>query len=258
MDEQVSHEERRQILEIEKLQAEIKNLKNRWWIPTVIQIVPGCLLVLATVIITWSTGIIDVKRDRLAAETERLTMDKARLEETKVKIESEVVMLRKQLERTDGELLKHASDKAAITAIHKLFPMSTIQYHYQVGGYVVGLETIRLKIGFDWIVNPSNTLPALKEIGKLSNVAVLHIQELPIGDDEGMELSVLHVPRIAFTNVRLDDAVVRQLSKNRTLKAIAFTAGCVSDKAIATFREERPDVVVAPDGFEPDEPKPAE
>jgi hypothetical protein len=251
-----SHEENRRLLEIEKLRAEIGSLKHRWWITPLIQIIPACLLLAATGYITVTTGIIDAKRDRLAAETERLTIEKARLEDAKGKIESEVATLRKQLEETKAELSVHTADKEAVTAIQRLFPTSMIHYHYQYGGYIVGLETIRLKLLGDWIVNPSNTLPALKEVSKLSNVAVLQINGLPIGEEEAKELRTLRVARLVFEDVPLDETVMRQLAKNRALVGIAFTNGSVSDQTIAAFREERPDVEIAPGGFKPDSIKP--
>lgn len=70
-------------VEIEKLKAEkVKNeyeaRNHKWLWPNVGQAIPAFVLV--TFVVAWRTGVLDARKENLAAPTERLRMEKIRLE----------------------------------------------------------------------------------------------------------------------------------------------------------------------------------
>jgi len=114
-------------LEIQKLNTEIRNLRDYWWKPAAIQATLTALLIILTIVFTWNSGILDARRENLASQNERLTTQRQILQwEEKQKREGSFT-LDDQLKNAQTQLSAFEKEWASISAIRELIPASTIE-----------------------------------------------------------------------------------------------------------------------------------
>lgn len=233
-------------LEVDKLNAEITNLNKRWWKPAAIQIIPNTLLVFLTVGIALFTGVIDAKRDRLAAERDRIAVEKNDLETIKDETINQIAGLKTELADTQNELAEFKSDKVAVDEILKSLPFSVVQRVADYEGYFVTLRPTFFDLFGTGTksVKSEELLPALKSVKKLRAIAILELRGLRLEDAEAAELETIPVERLALTDSTIVPSLLQHLANNKKLKFLHIDERRVGDTDVTTLRATRPDLKI--------------
>lgn len=178
-------------LEIQKLTLEITHLRSRWYLPALIQATPATIVVIATVCIAWSTGLLDAKREHLAANTERLQVEKLFLQQEEKNIRGQLASLTEQLSNSQTELNAFKAEEQAIGHIRAVWPSSTVEYLLGEYGFRIKLVGSRFKVvtiteGPSGPIeskmddDPQATLDVIKSICTMRNVRDLAIEDIPL------------------------------------------------------------------------------
>lgn len=197
-DQKAAGDDKKTSLEIEKLNAEIHNLKYRWWMPSVIQATPAILVVCATVWVTQSSGVLDARRERLAIETHKL-------EGQKKNIELQIQELSSSLDSARREKDFYKTQTDAVRMVSKINGSSFSFLDDQ--GYSVSLRG-------DWYIGkPDHFLEVLKKLSELDDVRSLSVRGISITADEATEISKLTSLReLSLEDCEIDDSFARKLS----------------------------------------------
>jgi hypothetical protein len=212
-------------LECKKLEAEIRNLDQRWWKPAAIQAFPGLLLVLLSIFLAWATGVLDARRENLAAQNERLTIQKLKLEADEKAAMSELTTLQAKLADAQTQMTGLQTDRSAIAMIRGMNVRSSIDFDPQTGGYEVTLKKPTFTIVYedsngrnldvDPLLKILNTLSQLKKLTKLS------IESLDLGSRELAAIGVLGtIETLVTVNCDLNDQDMQEFPKLPNLKNI--------------------------------------
>jgi Leucine-rich repeat (LRR) protein len=225
-DQSIPDETIRSRLEIEKLQVEIGNLKNRWWKPAAIQATPAFLLVVATVLIARFSGVLDARREFLAAQHERLQTQTTLLREEEKSRQIELESLKHQLAIAKGELQGFRDEPEAMTSIRRLIPFAMIGFCDEELGLGIELSTLNL-FAIRGTNNPptalSNLSTALHEMEKLKNLRSLTIRNLLISKAELKQIGALkNLRSIQLENNGLTDDVMQSFPTLPLLTDLTF------------------------------------
>jgi len=182
-------------LEMQKLLAEITNLRKRFWIPAAIQATPAFVLVLLTIYLAGTTGVLDAKRDVISAQNEHLKTEKLFLEQDKADVGKEIAALTVELAQTKNQVVEFQREKDSIKTIRKLLPASTIEYFDDDDGFHISLVP---HVAYKSAMYPAtettpspHTVAALAAVGKIQDVRSLEIRGLTLEKLDLMELAKL-------------------------------------------------------------------
>lgn len=213
-------------LEIEKLQVEIDNLNHRWWKPAAIQATPAFLLVVATVLIARFSGVLDARREFLAAQNERLQTQTTLLREEEKSRQIELESMKQQLAVVKGELQGFRDEPEAMVSIRRLIPFAMIGFCDDELGLGIELSTLNLFAlrGTDHPPTAlSNLSTALREMEKLKNLRSLTIRNLLISKAELKQIGALkNLRSIQLENNGLTDDVMQSFPTLPLLTDLTF------------------------------------
>jgi hypothetical protein len=117
MDDRKSDEKSK--FEIDKLKAEIGHLKYRWMVPSIIQAVPALLLVIVTVYIAMTSGVIDARKEYLASDNKLLEVQKIELQNERKAIQSDIENLQRSLEKSQEVVRAYETERDALQTIRR-------------------------------------------------------------------------------------------------------------------------------------------
>ena len=200
-------EKTKESLEIDKLDAEIKNLRSRWWCPAAIQATPGLLLVVATVCVALYTGVLDAKRDRIGMENERLAMEKLSLEAKKKEGTAELKVLEAELQVTKSNLAQFQNERELVRSIRSVKRVSSnIEFLEDNDEYRVKFSKNDAGIKFPGEDFDSPFKVALERTSRLPKLKRLGIVDIPLEDVDLQTLNGMSsLYSLTVTNSALND-----------------------------------------------------
>lgn len=106
MSDQKTSEQIKAELEIKKLEAEIRNV-NLWWRAPLLQVVPTLILIVTSLAIAYGTGLLDAKKEHVAAQTLKLEISKEKTEGQIVKLNETVKKLNEAVRSSKAKNIIH-------------------------------------------------------------------------------------------------------------------------------------------------------
>ena len=221
-------------LEVQKLQLEITHLRSRWYMPALIQATPATLVVLATIFIAWSTGLLDARRENLSAQNERLQTQKMLLQEEEKQILEQMGSLTAKLHVSQTELNAFKAEEQAIRKIRDVWPLSTVEYLLDDYGFKIKLNGWHIKSitteGPDGRIttnleedDPTKTLNVIRSIATMRNVRALSIEDISLSQQELEALGQIpSLNTLDFVRNDLSDDAMKGFPQFRELKCLNF------------------------------------
>lgn len=215
----------RERLEEEKLHAEIRNLTKRWWIPPTIQAIPAVLLVLVTASIAYFSGILDARRENLAAMNERLANQTLILKLEEKSQRDSLQLVTDELNKTKHELYSFKKEASAISELRRMYPNSQIGYFGEGDGFRVELSETDFNIfGVTEPIASKYINEALDKLSEIRNLTALAIRNIELSTIDINKIGRLtSLVAIDLENNGLDDEEMNVFPVLTSLKRMRFS-----------------------------------
>ncbi|MFO1046055.1 MAG: hypothetical protein U0941_30115 [Planctomycetaceae bacterium] len=223
-------------LEIQKLQAEIRNL-SRWYVPPLIQMIPTLVAVLVTLFLAWANGLLDTKQERIAIRTMLLEQEEKSVRQSVENVQSELAAVKKELEKNKNLNREFLAEEEAVKNLRTWFPHS--QLISQVNAYEIKLrgreapsivyhsnqkKQSRLITAKEDPIKSLHTHEAIKAIGQIRNVRSLSISDVFLSRDDLAEIrNIKWLPSLSFENNGLDNLSIELFPTRPTFEDLSFT-----------------------------------
>lgn len=224
---------RKKVLEIEKLELEVKAVKdgNVWWRKTIREVKVSewitAIVAIVALATAFSTGLFDAIRERLIAQGERLSIEKLNLEQQRKRLDEEISSKESQLDEIRTKLSPYRLEESAITGLKNL-KSKLIDVRFSIGaendGYLVEITGRDEKLNWNLIeprvsrVNP-HVSEAIRLTSQLRSLKGVRIDGVQI-DQNDIQILMTHpeIERIVLDNNAAGQDILKTLRKFPKLK----------------------------------------